>query len=117
LSKLTQAHNQSLRRSIKILTQQNSQLMIATLDVNSLYRDAMANPAAFGFTNVISSCLSGSGICSNPDDFLFWDGIHPTTAAHRIIGETAFSTIQEAGMINSSSILVPETTSEVLRLA
>nr|WP_257236550.1 SGNH/GDSL hydrolase family protein [Nostoc sp. 'Peltigera malacea cyanobiont' DB3992] len=50
-------------------------------------------------------------ICSNPAEFLFWDGIHPTTAAHRIIGETAFSTIQETGMINSGSILVPETTS------
>ncbi|MBE8966893.1 SGNH/GDSL hydrolase family protein [Nostocales cyanobacterium LEGE 12452] len=111
LNALTQAHNQSLRRSLKVLIQQDSHLKIATLDANSLYRDAIANPAAFGFTNVTSSCLSGSTICGNPDQFLFWDGIHPTTAAHRIIGETAFSTIQEAGMINSGSILVPETTS------
>jgi len=110
LSALTQAHNQNLRRSLKLLTQQDSDLKIATLDANSLYRDAIANPAAFGFTNVISSCLFGSNICGNPDQFLFWDGIHPTTAAHRIIGETAFSTIQEAGMIDSRSILVAEAT-------
>ena len=111
LNALTQAHNQSLRRSLKVLIQQDSHLKIATLDANSLYRDAIANPAAFGFTNVSSSCLSGSTICGNPDQFLFWDGIHPTTVAHRIIGETAFSTIQEAGIIHSGSILVPETTS------
>ncbi|PHM07070.1 GDSL family lipase [Nostoc sp. 'Peltigera malacea cyanobiont' DB3992] len=118
LNALTQAHNRSLRRSLKVLTQQDSHLKIATLDANSLYRDAMpaagyayANPAAFGFTNVSSSCLSGSTICGNPDQFLFWDGIHPTTAAHQIIGKTAFSTIQEAGIIHSGSILVPETTS------
>ncbi|MFN6485834.1 MAG: SGNH/GDSL hydrolase family protein [Nostoc sp. DedQUE03] len=111
LNALTQAHNQSLRRSLKVLTQQNYHLKIATLDANSLYRDAIANPAAFGFTNVSSSCLSGSAICGNPDQFLFWDGIHPTTAAHRIIAESAFSTIQEAGIIHSGSILVPETTS------
>nr|WP_322663965.1 SGNH/GDSL hydrolase family protein [Dendronalium sp. ChiSLP03b] len=110
LSALTQAHNQGLRRSLKVLTQQDSKLQIATLDANSLYRDAIANPAAFGFTNVISPCLSGSGICGNPDQFLFWDGIHPTTAAHRIVGENAFSAIQEARMIHSRSILIPETT-------
>jgi phospholipase/lecithinase/hemolysin len=114
LSALTQTHNQGLRRSLKVLSQQHSDLEIVQLDANALYRDAIANPAAFNFTNVISPCLSGVGdasrrhrTCSNPDQFLFWDGIHPTTAAHRIIGETAFSTIQEAGMINPRSMLVP----------
>ncbi|MEH2143063.1 SGNH/GDSL hydrolase family protein [Nostoc sp.] len=107
LSGLTQAHNQGLRRSLKILSQQHSDLEIVVLDANALYRDAIANPAAFNFTNVTTPCLSGSSICSNPDQFLFWDGIHPTSAAHRIIGETAFSTIQEAGMINPGLIMVP----------
>jgi phospholipase/lecithinase/hemolysin len=107
LSALTQAHNQGLRRSLKVLSQQHSDLEIVQLDANALYRDAIANPVAFNFTNVISPCLSGDRTFSNPDQFLFWDGIHPTTAAHRIIGETAFSTIQEAGMINPRSMLVP----------
>lgn len=107
LSALTQSHNQGLRRSLKVLNQQHSDVEIVQLDANALYRDAIANPAAFNFTNVISSCLSGSNICGKPDQFLFWDGIHPTTAAHRIIGETAFSTIQQAGMTNPRSMLVP----------
>lgn len=107
LNALTQAHNQGLRRSLKILSQQHSDLEIVVLDANTLYRDAIANPAAFNFTNVTTPCLSGSSICSNPDQFLFWDGIHPTAAAHRIIGKTAFSTIQEAGMINPGLIMVP----------
>ncbi|WP_298909395.1 SGNH/GDSL hydrolase family protein [uncultured Nostoc sp.] len=107
LSTLTQAHNQGLRRSLKILSQQHSDLEIVQLDANALYRDAIANPAAFNFTNVTTPCLSGSDTCSNPDQFLFWDGIHPTAAAHRIIGKTAFSTIQEAGMINPGLIMVP----------
>ncbi|MEH2309503.1 SGNH/GDSL hydrolase family protein [Nostoc sp.] len=113
LSALAQLHNQGLRRSLKVLSQQHSDLEIVQLDANALYRDAIANPAAFNFSNVISPCLSGVGdasrrhrTCSNPDQFLFWDGIHPTAAAHRIIGETAFSTIQEAGMINPLSMLV-----------
>jgi phospholipase/lecithinase/hemolysin len=106
LSALTQAHNQGLRRVLKVLTQQYSALQIVTLDANALYREAITNPAAFGFTNVISACLSGSRACGNPDQFLFWDGIHPTTAAHRIIGEAAFSALQDAGMVNSRPALL-----------
>jgi phospholipase/lecithinase/hemolysin len=106
LSTLTQAHNQGLRRSLKLLSQQYSDLQIVTLDANKLYREAITNPAAFGFTNVISACLSGSRACSNPDHFLFWDGIHPTTAAHRILGEAAFSAIQDGGMVDSRPLLL-----------
>jgi phospholipase/lecithinase/hemolysin len=106
LSALTQAHNQGLRRSLKLLTQKYSDLQIATLDANTLYRNAITNPAAFGFTNVISGCLSGSRACGNPDQFLFWDGIHPTTAAHRILGEAAFTAIQDTGMVNSRPVLL-----------
>jgi phospholipase/lecithinase/hemolysin len=102
LSSLTQAHNQGLRRSLKVMTQQHSDLEIVNLDASTLYRDAIANPSAFGFTNVISSCMS-SRPCDNPDQFLFWDGIHPTTAAHRIIGDTAFSALQEAGIVKPHS--------------
>ncbi|MBD2493772.1 SGNH/GDSL hydrolase family protein [Nostoc sp. FACHB-280] len=98
LSSLTQAHNQGLRRSLKILNQQHSDLEIVSLDANTLYRNAIANPAAFGFNNVVSACMSASQPCGHPNQFLFWDGIHPTTAAHRIIADTAFSAIQEAGI-------------------
>ncbi|BAY38962.1 GDSL family lipase [Nostoc sp. NIES-2111] len=104
LSTLTQEHNQGLRRSLKLLSQQNSELDIVTFNANALYRDAIANPAIFGFTNVINPCLSGSNACGNPNQFLFWDGIHPTTAAHRIISDTAFSAIQEAGIVTTGVI-------------
>jgi cholinesterase len=41
----------------------------------------VANPGAFGFTNVNSPCFDGVTVCANPDQYLFWDGFHPTTAA------------------------------------
>ncbi len=101
LDALTQAHNQGLRRSLKMLSQQYSQLQIVTLDANALYREAIANPLSFGFTNVINGCLSGDRACGNPDQFLFWDSIHPTTAAHRILAERAFREL-EAGQLTAS---------------
>ncbi|PPS44781.1 SGNH/GDSL hydrolase family protein [Chroococcidiopsis sp. TS-821] len=106
LSALTQAHNQSLRRSLKVL-QQHSDVQIATLDANTLYREAIASPATFGFNNVINPCLTNSNACHNPDTFLFWDGIHPTTRAHQILGETAFTAIQDAGIVNSRASKLP----------
>jgi phospholipase/lecithinase/hemolysin len=103
LTALTQAHNQGLRRKLKVLSQQYSDKKIATLDANTLYRSIITNPAAFGFTNVTSGCVSGSGTCGNQAQFLFWDSIHPTTAAHRILGEAAFVAIQDKGMVDSVS--------------
>ncbi|AFZ15240.1 lipolytic protein G-D-S-L family [Crinalium epipsammum PCC 9333] len=102
LSGLTRAHNQGLRRSLKLISQQRSDLQIATLDANTLYREAITNPAAFGFSNVISGCMAAQTSYSNPDQFLFWDSIHPTTAAHHIIGKTALAAIQDAGIINTT---------------
>lgn len=101
LNQLSQSHNQNLRRSLKRLTQQQPELQIVTLDANALYRAAIVNPAQFGFTNVTSACVSGAAICRNPDQCLFWDGIHPTTAAHQILGEAAFEVVQAAGMVDS----------------
>jgi phospholipase/lecithinase/hemolysin len=50
-----------------------------------------ANPAAFGFTNTTAPCLTGSlgggaAVCVAPDNYLFWDSVHPTTAAHQVLG-------------------------------
>lgn len=107
LSALAEAHNRGLRRALKLLIVQYPVLQIITLDVNAIYREAITNPALFGFTNVTSACLSGSRVCGNPDQFLFWDGIHPTTAAHRILGERALAIIQESGMVNSRLRVLP----------
>lgn len=95
LTALTGAHNQGLRRSLKVLGQQQPELEIVILDANALYQEAITHPTKFEFTNVISACVSGANACSNPNQFLFWDGIHPTTAAHQILGEQAFGAIEE----------------------
>lgn len=93
LNALTQTHNRELRRSLKALNQHRPELHIKLLDTNALYKDATSSPAKFGFTNVTHACTSTSSVCSAPDQFLFWDSIHPTTTAHEILGDAAFSVL------------------------
>jgi len=65
---------------------------VIEVDVFSLLNAIVADPAAFHLTDATSTCLvpGTATVCSDPASFLFWDGIHPTTAGHRIIAGAAF---------------------------
>lgn len=55
----------------------------------------VANPGAYGFTNVTDPCLVGLTPCSNPDQYLFWDDLHPTTAADQILAAQFANAVPE----------------------
>ena len=35
----------------------------------------------------ITPGVKGNAKCSNPNDYLFWDGIHPTTVGHALLAD------------------------------
>jgi phospholipase/lecithinase/hemolysin len=57
-------------------------------DTATLVRSMVADPAAFGFVNVTTPCFDAAAmtVCADPDTYLFWDSVHPTTAAHALLG-------------------------------
>ncbi len=73
----------------------NPLLNVISLDIFSLLNETVANPGVFGLTNVSDPCVDIGSICTSPDDFLFWDGIHPTTVGHSLIAQLALSKVPE----------------------
>ena len=48
----------------------------------------LATPEAFGFVNTTSQCILDFEACAASGfRYLFWDGVHPTTYAHAILGD------------------------------
>lgn len=69
---------------------------VITLDLFTKLRNFVASPSDFGFINVNTPCVTPNQppfTCSKPDTYLFWDGIHPTKAAHAIIAQDAAQAI------------------------
>jgi outer membrane lipase/esterase len=85
---------------------QGAGLNVIPVDTFSLLADVRANASAFGFTNITSvACLpvGSSSLTCSPANFaaqgaatsyLFADGVHPTTGAHRIVADFAISLIE-----------------------
>jgi phospholipase/lecithinase/hemolysin len=71
-------------------------IQIARLDAFTLIGAIVADPSGFGLTNVTTACIT-PGVqpftCQNADDFLFWDGIHPTKVVHGFVAQEAASVL------------------------
>ena len=63
-------------------------ITIVPMDANALFTSIVNDPAAFGLENVTDACVTPGDppfVCSDPERYLFWDGTHPTSAAHAIV--------------------------------
>jgi len=101
---LTAGFNASLEASLAALASADA-LDIKFLDAFSLVDQAVADPSAFGFTDVTTPCWTGNffgtggTLCATTaaaqDTHLFWDMEHPTEAAHALLANEALRLIPE----------------------
>ncbi len=64
-------------------------------DTAALFRDIVAHPSSYGFSNVTDACYTGT-ICSQPYQYLFWDASHPSAHAHLILAQKFAAAVQKA---------------------
>jgi phospholipase/lecithinase/hemolysin len=93
LNALTLAFDTQLAQTLTQL-QSSLGITIDRLDALGLFNAIEANPGAFGFTDVTDQAKSGGigvpgSVVPNPNQYLWWDPIHPTGPAHQLLGDQA----------------------------
>jgi phospholipase/lecithinase/hemolysin len=61
---------------------------LTRFDAYTLLNGIVASPVSYGLTDARAACIIPDAepfSCQAPDDYLFWDGIHPTRAGHAIV--------------------------------
>jgi outer membrane lipase/esterase len=77
-------YNDVLGAGLAVVQEFNSSkhVKITLLDVFSLFNKIIASPAKYSLVDVTSS---SQGEPVDPDTYLFWDDLHPTTRGHNIL--------------------------------
>jgi len=86
---------QTLNGAVAAKLQSVSRCHGADADIFSIYGSLhviAADPAMFGFVNVTHPYLMVQA--GDPDTFLFWDGVHPTTMGHATLAEFALDRLE-----------------------
>ncbi|HEX5472636.1 MAG TPA: SGNH/GDSL hydrolase family protein [Lacipirellulaceae bacterium] len=107
---ITEQFNAALDTMLDSFQSSNPAANVYRLDIAALVGQVIANPQSFGLINVTDSAAPGlspgessydtSHIVADPNQYLFWDDLHPTAAVHAILGERAVQLFFEPGDFN-----------------
>ncbi|XP_052623023.1 GDSL esterase/lipase At1g28600-like [Lactuca sativa] len=109
-NELVEYHNDLLIKKLNHLRELHPNVIIIYADYYNAAMQIIYYPIKFGFTNpVLKSCCGGGGpynyninlsaqcghvlatVCDDPDAYAYWDGIHFTEDAYRIIFKSLFN--------------------------
>ena len=70
---------------------------ITRVDSFGLINAIVASPGTFGLGNAEDACttplVTAGAICKSPEEYLFWDGIHPSRAGHEVVAAAALEAL------------------------
>ncbi|MBW4432050.1 MAG: autotransporter domain-containing protein [Pelatocladus maniniholoensis HA4357-MV3] len=100
---LIKSHNTNLNSALQEIAK-NHNINIVPLDINALFNEVIDQPERYGLTNINDPCFDQQAgtICSNPDEYLFWDQVHPTDRGHQFIAEYT------EAVLNAPAAIVPQ---------
>jgi outer membrane lipase/esterase len=95
-------YNSALSSVVQLLLNSNpsKHLQIAQLDTFGLFNTIVSMPSNYAFANVTSS---SQGVSVDPDTYLFWDDLHPTTHGHNILAINAAAILARSNCQSASA--------------
>ena len=104
---ISKKYNSLLLTSLKKLNEQYENITFITFDTFKFLNEAPIRAPEYGVTILNKRCNPNwyaaniQPICTNPDEYLFWDAIHPTTKGHKMLADYVQQAINTAGVIYS----------------
>lgn len=103
LNKVAYQFNAKLSQQLDNL-KTNLGLKATLIDVYGTIQNAVTNPQKYGFIESSKGCVGtgtieygdsckGARTCSNPDNYVFWDAVHPTQKMYKIIADEATESV------------------------
>lgn len=104
---LVLAYNAGLDQVLDAFEASHPDAHLIRFDSFAALEGIVANAAAHGLTNLTDRCYTGDDlgftgggtVCADPDQYLFWDGIHPTAATHRLLGQAMLTAVPEPSSV------------------
>ncbi|KAJ3209618.1 hypothetical protein HDU82_000443 [Entophlyctis luteolus] len=97
LALLTSTYNNELRAGLKTISTNNPEVTININDFYGLlvYATSPEGQAASGYKDVSDACYNSTSgsVCAEPNTYIYWDTVHPTTIGHSYIAQYAYNTL------------------------
>ncbi|TVU33725.1 hypothetical protein EJB05_25558, partial [Eragrostis curvula] len=97
------AYNSGLETELASLRNKYPGTLLVFMDIYGFLYDMMMHPQSYGFTQSTRGCCGTgllevsvlcngltSAVCSDVDDYLFWDSYHPTEKAYKVLADFVF---------------------------
>lgn len=87
----TNTFNGALSQGLFTAAAANPNSNIILVDLKTAADYFAANPGLFGVSNATDACFDQTAmtVCANPDDYFYFDGVHPTATGHRALANLA----------------------------